>query len=100
MECNGITQSLCHIANVVFMKISDKKILKKALPWSERSLKLIPKQPGIIDIYANLLYKLGNKKEAIAKEEEALRYVNSEDKQTYKIIEDTLRKMKSGEKTW
>ncbi len=53
--------------------------------------------PASMDTYANLLYKLGRKTEAIAKETEALALAESADKKSY---QETLDKMKSGTKTW
>ena len=50
-----------------------------------------------VDTYANLLYKLGQKEEAITKEEEALRFAAEKD---IKGFTETLLKMKAGEKTW
>jgi tetratricopeptide (TPR) repeat protein len=81
----------------VFERVSNKKTLQDALRWSSRSLELSPNSSYKLDTYANLLYKLGQKEEAIAKEEEALRFAN---KKEVKIFTETLKKMKAGEKTW
>lgn len=81
----------------VFEQESDKNKLQDALSWTARSLELTPNIPVIKELYANLLYKLGRKEEAIAKEEEALQYAEKEDKTRF---EKTLLKMKAGEKTW
>lgn len=46
-----------------FQNCNDKKILEKALFWSKKSFSnQIKIEPGYIDTYANLLYKLGKKK--------------------------------------
>ena len=50
-----------------------------------------------IDTYANLLYKLGKKDEAITWEQKALDLAPEGEKKSY---EETLDKMKKGEKTW
>jgi hypothetical protein len=50
-----------------------------------------------IDTYANILYKLGKKEEAISWEEKAVTLVGEADKKSY---QETLDKMKRGEKTW
>ena len=94
---NRISESLNNIAWEVFKKVSDKNALQDALRWSKRSLELSPNNAAWLDTYANLLYKLELKEDAIAKEEETLRYV---DKKGIKGYTETLRKMKAGEKTW
>jgi len=97
VERNKIGESLNSIAWQVFEKMTDKSALQDALRWSSRSLELSPKNVARLDTYANLLYKLGQKEQAIAKEEEALRYIGKKDN---KWLEETLAKMKAGEKTW
>jgi len=92
-----ISETLNNIAWVVFERVSDTKILQDAFRWSGRSLELSPNSSYKLDTYANLLYKLGQKEEAISKEEEALRFAN---KKELKIFTETLSKMKVGEKTW
>jgi thioredoxin-related protein len=52
---------------------------------------------GFIDTYANLLYKSGQKDEAIAQESKALDLIDAAQKPDYQA---TLDKMKSGVKTW
>ena len=52
---------------------------------------------GFIDTYANLLYKSGQKKEAIAQESKALELIDASQKPKYQA---TLDKMKSGQRTW
>jgi tetratricopeptide (TPR) repeat protein len=47
------------------------------------------------DTYANLLYKIGRKNEAIDWEEKAVKLSNND-----KTILDTLEKMKNNQKTW
>ena len=96
-ERNRIGESLNNIAWEVFQKVSDKDVLYNALSWSKRSLELSPKNSLWLDTYANLLYKLGQKQEAISAEEEALCFAA---KKNIKGLEETLRKIKAGEKTW
>lgn len=96
-ERTKIGASLNSVAWQVFNGISDKNALQDALRWSSHSLELSPKNVAWLDTYANLLYKLGRKEEAIAKEEEAL---HSAGKKYTKWLEETLAKMKAGEKTW
>ena len=94
---DGIGDKLNTFAWEVFKRVSDTATLKDALLWSGRSLELLINNPPRLDTYANLLYKLGQKEEAIAREEEALRYADEKDK---KVFTETLMKMKAGEKTW
>ena len=83
-------------AMVIFEIATNTPLLNKALTWSKRSIEQ-DENPMYIDTYANLLYKLGQKNEAIKQEEKAISLLKEEDKKSY--IE-TLEKMKKGEKTW
>jgi thiol-disulfide isomerase/thioredoxin len=99
-ERDRVSQKLNKIAWHVFEMASDTNALQDALRWSKRSLEIYPGNPLYLDTYANLLYKLGRKKEAIAKEKDALNYSNKENMDKSKSYEETLRKMNAGEKTW
>ncbi len=82
----------------VFDHIDDKAILKEALEWSKKSFSGTNEQdPAVMDTYANLLYKLGSSKEAIDFETKVLKLAPDNDKTSY---QETLAKMKKGEKTW
>ncbi|GEO10053.1 thioredoxin family protein [Segetibacter aerophilus] len=80
----------------VFENCKDMSCVTDALEWSKRSFK-DNNTPGFIDTYANILYKLGRKDEAIAWEEKALGFASEGDKKGY---QDVIDKMKKGEKTW
>jgi tetratricopeptide (TPR) repeat protein len=99
-ERNKVGGSLNALAWDMFEKIADKNWLQDALKWSKQSVEIDPDNYQYLDTYANLLYKLGFKEEAIAKEEEALSLIGKKDAEAYKATEDVLRKMKAGEKTW
>jgi len=99
-ERDMISLSLNDIAWTVFLKVSDKKALQDALKWSKRSRELAPDNSGYLDTYANLLYKLGRKEEAITCEKEALAYDAKAKKEPNSTMVDVLRKMIAGEKTW
>ena len=99
-EKNRISLLLNDIAWTVFEKVSDKKALQDALNWSKRSRELAPDNSGYLDTYANLLYKLGRKEEAITCEKEALGYDAKVNKAPNEIMVVALRKMIAGEKTW
>jgi hypothetical protein len=55
---------LNEVAWVVFENAADTNVLRAALVWSKRCVDG-PENGGIMDTYANLLYKLGDKKNAI-----------------------------------
>jgi len=96
---NKYSQALNEVSWKFFEKVTDTKALENALRWSKRSLEIYPENHMYIDTYANLLYKLGQKQEAIVNETEALR-IATDAKSGTKMYETTLLKMKDGEKTW
>jgi len=87
---------LNNYAWTVFENCKDMTCVAEALEWSKRSFK-DNNEPGLIDTYANILYKMGKKDEAIAWEEKAMNLAGENDKQGFK---ETLEKMQRGEKTW
>lgn len=99
-ERNTICEKLNNFAWTFFENESDKAKLQKALAWSKRSLDLSPNSWMYRDTYANLLYKLGKKQDAIAQEENALKQVGTDNENDSKGLKETLEKMKAGEKTW
>ena len=80
----------------IFENCKDMTCVKEALSWSKRSFEGNNK-PMFIDTYANILYKLGRKDEAIDWQTKAVALVGEEEKKHYS---ETLDKMKKGEKTW
>ena len=93
---NTAPEELNNFAWTVFQNCKDMTCVAEALDWSKRSF-ADKDNPMFIDTYANILYKLGRKDEAIQWEEKALLLVGDGDKKTYT---ETLNKMKKGEKTW
>lgn len=87
---------LNNFAWTIFENCKDMTCVAEALEWSKRSFK-DNNTPGFIDTYANILYKLGKKEEAITWEEKALSLAGEGDKKGY---QDVIDKMKKGEKTW
>ncbi len=89
----------------IFEEVSDKKLLQKALNWSEISIAHKKPDPAIFldraayyDTYANLLYKTGQTEKALDAEQKAINITsNANEKTNYQRI---LDKMKKGEKTW
>lgn len=87
---------LNNFAWTVFENCKDGACVEEALAWSKKSLSgKDAKNPMFMDTYANILYKMGKKKEAIKMQEEALLVSNNDPN-----IKATLDKMKAGEKTW
>ncbi|POY34968.1 hypothetical protein C3K47_17860 [Solitalea longa] len=72
----------------------DKNLLKKALTWSKTSLMIEKDNPYYIDTYAHLLYKLGNKEEALKQQEIAVTKASNK-KSDYYIEEDIFKSMKA-----
>lgn len=78
----------------VYQFCPDMKCVTDALEWSKRSFK-DKEIPAYMDTYANILYKMGRKDEAIAFQEKVVALAKGE-----KRFQETLDKMKNGEKTW
>ncbi|WP_421800207.1 thioredoxin fold domain-containing protein [Haliscomenobacter sp.] len=93
---NTVSRNTALELNELAMKylesMTDKADLTKALAWSARSLEL-DRDVNFLDTYANLLYKLGRKAEAIKFETEAMEKASPEEKE---MFQDTLDKMKKG----
>jgi len=89
-------QQLNAYAWTVFQHCPDMNCVTEALDWSKRSFK-DNNEPAFIDTYANILYKMGKKDDAITWEEKARDLSSGDDK---KGFQDTIDKMKRGEKTW
>ena len=82
----------------IFENCSDITCINQALAWSKKSVDLT-RNPMFIDTYANLLYKTGKKDLAIEWEQKALKILKDK-KEDYSGYEQTIEKMKKGEKTW
>lgn len=88
-------EMLNSFAWAVFENCKDPDCVASALAWSKRSVEETQeKDPAILDTYANLLYKLGKKSEAIAMQQKAVNLVPTDKKGDYQA---TLDKMKKGE---
>jgi thioredoxin-related protein len=88
---------LNNFAWAIFEHCEDKNCVLAALEWSKKSLTgADSKKVMYMDTYANLLYKSGNKSEAIKVQEDAVRISGENDGDLTK----TLNKMKKGEQTW
>ena len=89
-------QELNDYAWTVFSNCPDMNCVADALDWSKRSFAKEP-NPGFMDTYANILYKMGKKDDAIAWEQKALNLTSGDDRANYQA---TIDKMRKGEKTW
>jgi thioredoxin-related protein len=86
----------------IFLFSNDKDQIKLALKWSDQVLKNKSGEQehdraGHVDTYANLLYKLGRKQEAIALEEQAVAQSKPPFTRSFQV---TLESMKKDEPTW
>ncbi len=88
--------SLNSFAWSVFENCDDAACIQAALNWSKQSLEG-NEQPAFLDTYANLLYKSGDKENAIKYQEKAIAQASDNEKENYVA---TLDKMKKGEQTW
>lgn len=94
------SDELNNCAWLIFANCNDKEILKKALQWSKQSFTNQERiDPNFMDTYANLLYKLGRKKEAIEWEQKAQKIVIKQGGEK-SWGQDFIDKVNKGEKTW
>jgi thioredoxin-related protein len=92
------------IWNIIFKHIDDPALLLKGSQWMEILINAEPSSPEGYDTYANLLYKMGRRQEAISFEQKALEIekenANMENRPPEPLYDETLKKMKRGEPTW
>lgn len=94
---NVSPNELNEYAWTVFENCKDMTCVTEALEWSKRSFK-DKENPMFIDTYANILHKMGRTKEAIEWQEKAISLLPDADSKAQ--YQQTLDKMKKGEKTW
>lgn len=84
MDTAGMGKSMINnmIFDVIFTHSDDPAALNKGLEYMRILLKSNPNADTWIDTYANLLYKAGNKAEAIKQEERALSLAKSRNDRT------------------
>jgi thioredoxin-related protein len=86
-----------------FLYVKDKNVLNSVIPWAEKAIKAIEhaKEYNVVinsclrDTYANLLYKVGRKLEAIKWQENACKW-----DPTNREMKEALEQMKSGQHTY
>lgn len=97
---NAYHDELNNYAWAIFRECTDKVILNQALGWSLQSFANEEKpEPGYIDTYANLLYKLGRKKEALQWEKKAQETAIAQGAGK-EWGQDVIDKINKGQKTW
>ena len=93
-------QILNNFAWTIFIRCTDAICLNKALEWSKYSFtNQTPIEPTYMDTYANILYKLGKKKEALEWEKKA-QWIAISQGAPNTWAQDVIDKMNKGEKTW
>ncbi|ULT27698.1 hypothetical protein KUH03_14000 [Sphingobacterium sp. E70] len=73
MELNNMAWS-------IFENCDDPACLKAASEWSKLSLEKEKDTPMFLDTFANLLYRLGDKDQAIKTQEKAISLLTANDK--------------------
>lgn len=108
MDINGIDTAGWAASNVnrivyslIFMHSDNPFYLKKGIMYMKKLLKAHPNYHTWIDTYANLLYKLGDRRDAIIQETRALNIATDlKDKDSIAEYEQIILKMKSDLPTW
>ncbi len=83
----------------LFEKCNDKTCLEKAANWMKAATTEKELSSAYLDTYANLLYKIGKKEEAIKVETQALDIAKAAGEDTTEY-QNVLIKMNKGENTW
>jgi thiol-disulfide isomerase/thioredoxin len=82
----------------LFLHNDDRNVLVKAASWMKSIIDKYPNNVVCLDTYANVLYKLGNTKDALVFEEKANRMATRADDR--KDTATALANMKAGKPTW
>jgi hypothetical protein len=85
---------------LIFENSNEASMLQSAVEWTEFALRSEREDKAILDTYANLLYKIKRKDEALLYERKALQISMRNGNADNKIYEETISKMERGEKTW
>jgi len=93
----SFTKGINYIAWNIFDHSNEPKELEYALNLSQRTLIYEPQDVYNMDTYANLLYKLGRTKDAIALQKLAVQLSGLDDREA---LQANLLKMTEGKKTW
>jgi thioredoxin-related protein len=82
----------------VFQNCADMNCVEQAAEWAKRAT--ATKDPNYFDTYANLLYKSGQRDDAIKAQEATVALAKEIGHQNLEDFEANLQKMKAGQKTW
>ncbi|MBO9572135.1 MAG: hypothetical protein J7497_07990, partial [Chitinophagaceae bacterium] len=85
----------------LFLRITDKTLLNRGAKWMEKLIDKYPEDPAWIDTYANLLYKAGEKENAVLWEEKALaQAIKKQWQSNIEQFTEVLSKMRNNLPTW
>lgn len=92
------TDDLNQYAGIILRNTDDEKSIKSAINWAKENMdnSVVDKKLMCLYTYSNLLYKSGDKNEAIKLVGEAIELTSGKDIYFVKLLD----KMKKGEKTW
>jgi len=89
------------VYSVIFQHSSNPEYLEKGLKFMDVLLKVNPEKDSWLDTYANLLYKLGKKDQALRYQEKALAIAKGRnDELNVTEYTTTLKKMRNDLPTW
>ncbi len=91
----GVSDRINAMAWNAFMYVNEKEVLYGYIRWMEKVIKAKPTVAAWIDTYANLLYKVGLKDQAIGWQGKAVSLSPSD-----KDMQEALYKMKLGQPTY
>lgn len=97
----GFKYSFSSLANDISWSVveneTDAQLIKKAIKWSETSLKVYKQNGYYLDTLAQLYYKDGQKEKAIETQNNALKAMKgNEESKAYMEMKNVLDKMKKG----
>lgn len=93
---NSFSNAFNDAAWFVVQKGKEAESIKKAIQWSESSLRIEKNNPYYLDTLAQLYYKNGEKQKAITTQEQALKFSDIMGEEGKSDLETVLEKMKNG----
>ncbi len=96
-RAESLNQIIMYRANQLVPLLQSKKEYKKIYTWINFGKSLLPEDFYMYSLEANVLYKQGKTKEALAKKEGALGMINDRTSKYKASLERSLAKMKQGE---
>lgn len=93
---NSYSNASNQVAWFVVEKSTNPESIKKAIKWSESSLRIEKNNSYYLDTLAQLYYKNGEKQKAISTQELALKNAKNVGENTRQEMENVLEKMKNG----